>query len=83
MRAARAFLRAPLRRCSAPRWTARSIRETSERCSSCAVPESPLETALSRRWKCVFTALVRRRFSERSRALRRIRFFCEAMLAIA
>jgi hypothetical protein len=39
--------------------------------------------ASSRRWKYVLTALVRRRFSTRSRSVRALRFFCEAMLAIS
>jgi hypothetical protein len=43
---------------------------------------SPDCTALSRRRKWVFTELVRRRFSSHSRSVRRIRFFCEAILAI-
>ena len=44
---------------------------------------SPPSTALSRRRKWVFTVLVSSRFSVRSRSLRRIRFFCEAMLAMS
>ncbi len=43
---------------------------------------SPPSTALSSRRKWVFTVLVSSRFSARSRSLRRIRFFCEAMLAM-
>ena len=41
MRAARAFLRAPLLRCSAPDFTALSIRETRLRYSWSAVEASP------------------------------------------
>ena len=44
---------------------------------------SPPSIAASRRRKWVFTVLVSRRFSARSRSLRRIRFFCEAMLAMS
>ncbi len=62
--------------------TALSIRETSSRCSPSAAAASPASTACSSRRKCVLTALVRRRFSTRSRSERTIRFFCEAMLAI-
>ena len=46
-------------------------------------PASPPSTALSRRRKWVLTVLVSSRFSARSRSLRRIRFFCEAMLAMS
>ena len=42
MRAARDFLRAPLLRCSAPDFTALSMRETSVRNSSSARVASPL-----------------------------------------
>ena len=49
--AARVFLRAPVLRCSAPRLTARSIRETSSRCSVSARSASPASTAASRRRK--------------------------------
>lgn len=83
MRAARAFLRAPLLRCSAPVFTALSILETSERYSSSAVLESLLPTASSSLRNHVFTWDVRRRFSIRSRSARWIRFSCEWMLATA
>ena len=82
-RAARDFLRAPVFLCRAPFWTALSILETSCLCSPAIVSASPDSTALSRRRKWVLTVLVRSRFSVRSRSLRRIRFFCEAMLAIS
>ena len=83
MRAALDFLRAPVFLCMAPFCTALSIFETSERCSSEMAAASPPSTAASRRRKWVFTVLVSRRFSARSRSLRRIRFFCEAMLAMS
>ena len=83
IRAARAFLRAPLLRCRAPRWTAESIREQSSRWAASATSESPPDTAVSSRWKYVFTELVMRRFSSCSRSVRALRFFCEAMLAIS
>ena len=57
------------RRGRAARWRSRSA--------------SPPSTALSRRRKWVLTVLVSSRFSARSRSLRRIRFFCEAMLAMS
>ena len=82
MRAASAFLRAPLLRCSAPDFTALSMRETRARYSSSARAASPRFTASSRRRNQVFTWEVRRRFSSRSRSARRIRFSCEAMLAM-
>jgi hypothetical protein len=81
MRAARAFLRAPLLRCSAPVFTALSMRETRERYSLSAVLESFLPTASSSLRNQVFTCDVRRRFSSRSRSARWIRFSCEWMLA--
>src|SRR5262245_59209469 len=80
--AAAAFLRAPLLRWSAPDLTALSMREISSRCSSSARVESPASTASSRRRNQVLTCDVRRRFSSRSRSARRIRFSCEAMLAM-
>ena len=82
MRAARDFLRAPVFLCMAPFCTALSIFETSARARSAIASASPPSTALSRRRKWVFTVLVSSRFSVRSRSLRRIRFFCEAMLAM-
>ena len=82
MRAARAFLRAPVLRCMAPFWTALSTREISALCSASAVASSPEATAFSSRFKWVLTALAKRRFSCRSRSVRAIRFFCEAMFAM-
>ena len=82
-RAALDFLRAPVLRCRAPFCTALSIFETRARCSASIALASPPSTALSRRRKWVFTVLVSSRFSVRSRSLRRIRFFCEAMLAMS
>ena len=76
------FLRAPVFLCSAPFCTALSIFETRERCSASIALASPPSAALSRRRKWVFTVLLSSRFSARSRSLRRIRFFCEAMLAM-
>src|ERR1700759_1817263 len=83
MRAALDFLRAPVFLWRAPFWTALSIRETSSLCSVETESASPPSTALSRRRKWVLTELVKSRFSVRSRSLRRIRFFCEAMLAMS
>src|SRR5947208_2830110 len=80
--AAAAFLRAPLLRWSAPDLTALSMREISRRCSSSALAASPACTASSRRRNQVLTWEVRRRFSSLSRSARRIRFSCEAMLAM-
>ena len=57
-RAARAFLRAPVLRCSAPLRTALSIREKSALCSASAAASSPEATAASSRRKWVLTALV-------------------------
>ena len=76
------FLRAPVLACRAPFWTALSICETRPRCSlfdrlGLSAGDGALEPP-----EFVFTALVRRRFSTRSRSVRRIRFFCDAMLAI-
>ena len=71
-RAARAFLRAPELRCSAPLLTAVSIREQSSRCSASAAAASPDSTAASSRWKWVLTALVMRRFSSCSRSGARV-----------
>src|SRR5215207_4530846 len=82
MRAARAFLRAPLLRCNAPVFTALSIRDSRFRYSWSAVSASPFSTAVSSRRNHVLTCEVRRRFSRRSRSARSIRFSCEAMLAI-
>src|SRR5204863_5102144 len=76
-RAARAFLRAPVLRCRAPRLTALSIVRTSSRCSVVARASSPAATAASRRRKYVLAVDVYRRFSRRSRSARRMRFFCE------
>ena len=81
MRAARAFLRAPLFACRAPFWTALSIRET--RPGARSRPRrrrrrdralEPAEVGANRAGK--------RRFSMCSRSVRAIRFFCEAMLAM-
>ena len=58
------------------------MRETSSLCSLAIDSASPDSTAASRRRKWVLTVLVSSRFSVRSRSLRRIRFFCEAMLAM-
>jgi hypothetical protein len=82
MLAARDFLRAPVLRCSAPFWTALSIRETRALCSLATADASPDWTADSSRLKWVFTELRKRRFSCRSRSERAIRFFCEAILAM-
>jgi hypothetical protein len=49
MRAALAFLRAPVFLCRAPFWTALSIFEVSSRCSFWIESESPDSTAVSRR----------------------------------
>ncbi len=83
MRAALDFLRAPVFLCMAPFCTALSIFETRSRSSLAIAAASPPSTALSSRRKWVLTVLVSSRFSERSRSLRRIRFFCEAMLAMS
>ena len=83
-RAALDFLRAPVFLCMAPFWTALSIFETSVALLARRSPRRRRASiALSRRRKWVFTVLVSRRFSVRSRSLRRIRFFCEAMLAMS
>src|SRR5918994_4900403 len=50
--------------------------------SDSIAPESPDSTAATSRRKCVFTALLKRRFSRRSRSERAIRFFCDAILAM-
>ncbi len=55
MRAARAFLRAPLLRCSAPVFTALSILEIRLRYSESTRPESFSPTADSRRRNQVLT----------------------------
>lgn len=59
------------------------MRETTARCSASIAAASPPSTARSSRRKYVLTVLVSRRFSVRSRSLRRIRFFCEAMFAMS
>src|SRR3954468_22457575 len=82
MRAARALRRAPVFLCSAPVLTARSMRETSARYSSSTRGASPASTASWSRRNQVLTCDTRRRFSSRSRAVRWMRFFCEAMLAM-
>ena len=74
------------RRCScAGRPSARPCRSSRPgRAARLAIASaSPPSTALSRRRKWVFTVLVSSRFSVRSRSLRSIRFFCEAMLAMS
>src|SRR5215510_16439863 len=58
------------------------MRETSSLCSDSMLAASPAPTAASRRLKCVFTELLKRRFSSRSRSVRLILFFCEAILAM-
>ena len=58
MRAARAFLRAPVFLCSAPLRTARSMRETSVRNSLSISSALPASAAASRRRKWVLTAEV-------------------------
>jgi MFS family permease len=73
IRSARAFLRAPLLRCSAPRLTALSTSETSLRCSASACASSPASTAAARRRKYVLTCDVYWRFSKRSRCERALR----------
>jgi hypothetical protein len=83
MRAARDFLRAPLLRCSAPVFTALSIRDSRVRYSLSAAAESFEDTADSSRRNHVLTCDVRRRFSILSRSARWIRFSCEWMLATA
>ena len=84
MRAALDFLRAPVFLCRAPFCTALSIlRDERAVLGLRSRSASPPSTALSRRRKWVFTVLVSSRFSVRSRSLRRIRFFCEAMLAMS
>lgn len=82
MRAARALRRAPVFRCSAPFWTALSILETSASYAASTLEPSPVATASRSLRKCVFTELTKRRFSARSRSVRSLRFFCDAMFAM-
>ena len=84
MRAALDFLRAPVFLCM--RALLHGLVDLARRARGARlsiVLASPPSTALSRRRKWVFTVLVSSRFSVRSRSLRRIRFFCEAMLAMS
>ena len=82
MRAARALRRAPVFRCRAPFWTALSIREMSASYASSTLDPSPSATASRSLRKCVLTELTKRRFSVRSRSVRSLRFFCDAMFAM-
>ena len=83
MRAALDFLRAPVFLCRAPFCTALSIFETRSRCS---VGDRVGVARLDRALEAAEMGLDRageQPVLVRSRSLRRIRFFCEAMLAMS